>query len=129
LINPIKLQDPDHVERLFTDCAILHNIFLDNDGIDDWENRMKKAKFQGNENTIDVNYLSINQSQLMDDIIYNEEGMNLPSSYSTDLHLDFNSNDQNDREMTFRLRTLIQHFFIAKEKKEIKKLKKFRPIV
>jgi hypothetical protein len=99
----------------------LHNILLDYDGIDDWENRMKKAKFNGNEDTIDLNYVSIHQSQLMDDMLYNEEGMDCPASDSTDLHLDFHSNEQTGREM--------MHFFIEKEKKEIKKLKKSRPIV
>jgi hypothetical protein len=129
LINPIELQDPDHIEHLFTACAILHNILLDYYGIDDWENRMKKAKFNGNDDTIDVNSVSIHQSQLMDDILYNEEGMNCQSSDYTDLHLDFYSNDQTDHEMTLCLRTLIQRFFIAKEKKDIKKLKTFCPII
>jgi hypothetical protein len=104
-------------------------MLLDYDGIDDWKNRMKKAKFNGNDDTIYVSCVSIHQHQLMDDILYNEEGMHCPSSDSTDLRLDFHSNMQTDHEMTFRLRTLIQNYFIAKEKKEIKKLKKFRPIV
>jgi hypothetical protein len=34
-INPNELQDPDHIERLFTACAILHNIPLDYYWIDD----------------------------------------------------------------------------------------------
>jgi hypothetical protein len=55
LINLIELQDPDHIERLFTDCAILHNILLDYDGIDDWEKRMKKAKFNGNDDATELN--------------------------------------------------------------------------
>jgi hypothetical protein len=129
LINPIEHQDPDHIKRLFAACAVLHNILLDYDRIDDWENRMRKAKFNGNNDTIDLNSVSIHQNKLMDDILYSDEGMNCPSSDSTDLHLDFHSNERTDHEMTFRLHTLIQKFFIAKEKKEIKKLKKFRPIV
>jgi hypothetical protein len=124
LINPIELQDPDHIECLFTACAILHTILLDYDGVDAWENRMKKDKFDGNDDALNLNSVSIHKTQLMDDILCNEEGMNLPSSDSTDLHLDFHSNEQIDREMTCRLRTLIQHFFIVKENKEIKKLKK-----
>jgi hypothetical protein len=72
LINPIELQNPDNIERLFTPRAILHNILLDYDGIDDLENRMKKAKFNGNDDTIDVNSVSIHQIQLIDDILNNE---------------------------------------------------------
>jgi hypothetical protein len=97
--------------------------------IHNWENRMKKAKFNGNDDTVYLNSVSIHQSQLMDDIIYNEEGMNCPTYDSTDLYLDFHSNDQTDREMTYHIHTLIQYFFIAREKKEINKLKIVRPIV
>jgi hypothetical protein len=93
LINLIELQDPDHIERLFTACAILHNILLDYDGIGDWENRIKKAKFNSNTYKIDLNFVSIHHSQLMDNILYNEEGMNYPSTDSTELHLDLHSNE------------------------------------
>jgi hypothetical protein len=90
---------------VFTAYAILHSIILDYDGIDNWENRRKKTKFNDNDDTIYLNSVSINQSKLMDDILYNEEGMNCPASDSTDVHLDFRSNEQTDHEMTFRLRT------------------------
>jgi hypothetical protein len=110
-------------------CAILQNMLLDYGGIDDWENRMKKAKFDGNGDTVDLNSVSIHQHQLMDDILYNEEGMIFPASDSSDLHLDFHSYEQTNREMRQCLHTLIQHFFIVKEKKEINKLKQFQPIV
>jgi hypothetical protein len=45
LINPLELQDPSHIERLFNACAVIHNILLDYDGIDSWEARMKIATF------------------------------------------------------------------------------------
>jgi hypothetical protein len=96
LINHIELQDPDHIERLFTASTILHNIILDYDGIDDWENRMRKAKFDGNDDTVYLNSISIHQSQLMDDILYNEEGMTCSASDCTDLRLDFHNNEQTD---------------------------------
>ena len=127
LINPIDLQDPDHSEILFSACAILHNILLDYDGIDDWEVRMKKAKFVATDDTFDLTSVNFHQSRVMDDILYSEEGMNAPSVDFPCLFLDFHSNPQTDREMTHRLRSLIQHFFIAKEKKEIRKLKKIHP--
>jgi hypothetical protein len=39
LINPLELQDPSHIERLFNACAVIHNILLDYDGIGNWEAR------------------------------------------------------------------------------------------
>jgi hypothetical protein len=97
----------------------LRNILLDYDGIDDLENRMKKAKFDGNDDTMDLNSVSIHQRKLMDDILYNKEGTNWPSSDSTELHFDAHSNEQTDREVTHHPHCLIQHFFTMKEKKEI----------
>jgi hypothetical protein len=51
-------------------CTILHIILLDYDGIDDWGNRMNKAKFDGNDDTVYLNSVSIHQSHLMDNIMY-----------------------------------------------------------
>jgi hypothetical protein len=45
LINPLELQYPAHIERLFNACAVIHNILLDYDGIDNWEAYMKKQGF------------------------------------------------------------------------------------
>jgi hypothetical protein len=42
LMNPLELQNPSHIERLFNDCAVIHNILLDYDGIDSWEAHMKE---------------------------------------------------------------------------------------
>jgi hypothetical protein len=125
--NPIEIQDPDHIERLFAVCAILHNIFLDYDGIDDWEVRMKKAKIVATDDTFDLDSVNFHQSRLRDDTLYNEEGMNYPSADCPCLFLNFHSNEQTGREMTHRLRIFIGHFFIAKEKKEIRKLEKNPP--
>jgi hypothetical protein len=100
----VELQDPDHIERLFNACAILHNILLANDGIDDWENRMKNARFDRKYDSFDISSVNIHQSQVMDDILYNEEGANVPSADFPPHCLDFHSNAQTDREMTSRLR-------------------------
>jgi hypothetical protein len=128
LINPLQLQDPSHVDRLFNACAVLHNMLLDYDDIDDWKNHMKKARFNASDDTFDVTYVNIQHSQMMDDILFNEVGANSP--YFDAAHnvrfLELHSSEQSDREMNFRLRSLIQHFFIAKEKKDIWKLKALR---
>jgi hypothetical protein len=60
--------------------------------------------------------------------LFNETGENRPSGDAAhDVRfLELHSSVQSDRDMNFRLRSLIQHFFIAKEKKKIWKLKKFR---
>jgi hypothetical protein len=65
---------------------------------------------------------------MMNDILFNETGDNRPPSDAAHnvRFLELHISVQSDREMTLRLRSLIQHFFIAKEKKEIWKLKKFR---
>jgi hypothetical protein len=56
----------------------LHNILIDYDDSDDWEVRMKKAKFDATDDTFDLNSTNFHQSQLTDDILYNEEGANAP---------------------------------------------------
>jgi hypothetical protein len=128
LINPLELQDPSHIERLFNACAVIHNILLDYDGIDHWEPRMKRATFFVEDDTFDATSVNIQNSQMMDDILFNETGENGPSRDAAhDVRfLELHSSAESDREMTHRLRSLIQHFFIAKEKKEIWKLRKFR---
>jgi hypothetical protein len=72
--------------------------------------------------------VNIQNSQMMDDILFNETGENGPSRDAAHnvRFLELHGSAQSDREMNFRLRSLIQQFFIAKEKKEIWKLKKFR---
>jgi hypothetical protein len=59
-------------------------------------------------------------------ILFNEAGANSPSSEAAHgvRFLEMHSSEQSDREINFRLRSLIQHFFV-KEKKEIWKLKNF----
>jgi hypothetical protein len=128
LINPLELQDPSHIERLFNACAIIHNVLLDYDGIDNWEALMKRATFSVEDDTFDATSVNIQNSQMMDDILFNETGENGPSRDAAHnvRFLELHSSAQSDHEMTFRLRSLIQHFFIAKEKKEIWKLRKFR---
>jgi hypothetical protein len=128
LINPLELQDPSHIERLFNVCAIVHTILLDYDGIDNWEARTRRATFSVHDDTFDATSVNIQNSQMMNDILFNETGENRPSRDTAhDVRLlVLHSSVQSGREMTFRLRSLIQHFFIAKEKKEIWKLKKFR---
>jgi hypothetical protein len=74
----VELQNIDHIERLFSDCAILHNILLDYDGIDDWENRMKNDRFDRKYDYFCISSVNINQNQVMDDTLYNEEGDNAP---------------------------------------------------
>jgi hypothetical protein len=124
----LELQDPSHIERLFNACAFIHNILLDYDGIDNWEAHMKKTRFSVDDDTFDVMSVNIQNSQMMNDIFFNETGENRPPSDAAhDVHfLELQSSVQSDREMTFRLRSLIQHFFTAKEKKEIWKLKTCR---
>jgi hypothetical protein len=122
LINPLELQDPSHIERLFNTCAVIHNILLDYDGIDNWEACMKKARFYVDDDTFDVTSVNIQNSQMMNDILFNETGENRPPSDAAhDVRLlELHISVQSDRDMTFRLRSLID------EKKEIWKLKKFR---
>jgi hypothetical protein len=128
LINPLELQDPSHIERLFNACAVIHNILLDYDSIDNWEACMKRATFSVEYDTFDATSVNIQNSQMMDDILFNETGENGPSrdaAHNVRL-LELHSSAESDHEMTFCLRSLIQHFFIAKEKKDIWKLRKFR---
>jgi hypothetical protein len=89
---------------------------------------MKKTIFSVNDDTFDVTSVNIQNSQMMSDILSNETGENRPSGDAVhDVRfLELHSSVQSDRNMTFSLRSLIQHFFISKEKKEIWKLKKFR---
>jgi hypothetical protein len=124
----LELQDPSHIESLFNACAVIHNILLNYNGIDNWEARMKKARFSVDDDTFDVTSVNIQNIHLMDDILFNETGENRPPSDAAHYmcFLELHSSVQSDREMMFRLRALIQHFFIAKEKKDIWKLKKFR---
>jgi hypothetical protein len=65
--------------------------------------------------------VNIQNSQMMSDILFNETGENRPSGDAAhDVRfLELHSSVQSDRDMTFRPRSLIQRFFIAKEKKEI----------
>jgi hypothetical protein len=128
LINNLELQDPSHIEILFNAFAVIHNILLDYDNIDNWEACMKKARFSVDDDTFDVTSVNIQNIQMMNDILFNETGENIPPSDAAhDMpFLELHISVQSDRGMIFRLRSLIQHFFIAKEKKEIWKLKKFR---
>jgi hypothetical protein len=128
LINPLELQDPIRIERLFNTCANIHNMLLDYDDIENWEAHMKKAMFSAADDTFDITSVNIQNNQLMDDILFNEAGANSPSSDADHdvCFLELHSSAQSDCEMTLRLRSLVQHFFIVQEKKEIWKLKKFR---
>jgi hypothetical protein len=36
LKHPIRLHDPEQIQRVFTTCCVLHNILLDYDLYDDW---------------------------------------------------------------------------------------------
>jgi hypothetical protein len=125
LINALEFQDPSHIERLFNACAVIHNILLDYDGIGNWEARMRRATFSVPDDAFDVTSVNIQNSQMMNDILFNETGEKRPSRDADhDVRfLELQSSVQSDREMTVCLRSLIQHFLIAKEKKEIWKLK------
>jgi hypothetical protein len=127
LINPLELQDPAYIERLFNACAVINNILLDYDGINNYEGCMKKTRFSDADDTFDVMSVNIKSSQMMDDILFNEVSANIPSYEAAHdvCFLSLHSSEQSDCE-TFRLRSLIQHFFITKDKKEMCKLKKFR---
>jgi hypothetical protein len=76
-LNHVELQDPDHIERLFNACTILHNILLEYDGIYDWENRMKNARFDRKYYSF---YVSSVNNRAVEDILYNEKCANAPSA-------------------------------------------------
>jgi hypothetical protein len=116
LINPLELQDPSHIERLFNACTVIHKILLDYDGIDNWEARMRRATFSVHDDTFDVTSVNIQNSQIMNEILFSETSENRPSRDAAhDVRfLELHSSVQSDRDMTFCLRSLIQHFFIAK---------------
>jgi hypothetical protein len=121
IINPIDLLDPCHIERLFITCCILHNMLVDHDGMDDWNNRIKKAVFNEND---DIIYLSsVGTSSIIDDILYNGEDDTEPGPNHIIKLADIYSNVQTGQEMTHRLQNLIQHFVFAKENSQLYKLK------
>jgi hypothetical protein len=98
-------------------------MLVDHDGMDDWYKRMKKAVFNANDDTIDLSYVNVGISSIIDDIMYNEEGGNEPGPNHIIKLADIYSNVHTDQEMTHRLQNLIQHFFVAKEKSQLSKLK------
>jgi hypothetical protein len=73
---------------LFNDCAFIQNVLLDYDGIKNCEACMKKARFSVDDDTFDVTSANIQNSQLMDDILFNGR------------FIEFHSSDQSDRDMT-----------------------------
>ena len=40
LKNPIRIHHPEEIDRLFVTCCVLHNIILEYDGYDNWEEAM-----------------------------------------------------------------------------------------
>jgi hypothetical protein len=86
---------------------------------------MKKAVLNANDDTVDLFSVNVGTSSIIDDIMYNEEGDNEPGpNHIIKLAYIF-SNVHTDQEMTHRLQNLIHHFFVAKEKSQLSKLKKF----
>ena len=51
LKNPIRIHHPEEIDRLFVTCCVLHNIILEYDGYDNWEELMLE-----NDECINVQY-------------------------------------------------------------------------
>ena len=47
LKNPIRLHDPCQIDRLVVTCAVLHNLLLDHDGVDDLEEDEVEVEYNG----------------------------------------------------------------------------------
>jgi hypothetical protein len=69
--------------------------------------------------------VQVSRHRMMDDILYNHDGKNAPGPNHTNKYEEYYANDDTDHAMTHHLRNLINHYYLAKEKKEIRKLKKW----
>jgi hypothetical protein len=113
---------------MFGACCILHNILLDHDGLDNGEHRRCRCRCRLSrcaEDTVHLTAVQVSRHRMMDDILYNREGQNAPGPNHTNKYEDYYANDDTDHAMIHRLRILIKHYYLAKEKKEIRKLKKW----
>jgi hypothetical protein len=118
--------DPSKIEKMFGACCILHSMLLDHEGLDNWEHRMRRRRFtRCLEDTVNLTAVQVSRHRMMDDIVYNHDGKNAPGPNHTNKYEEYYANDDTDHAMTHHLRNLINHYYLAKEKKEIRKLKKW----
>jgi hypothetical protein len=80
------------------------------------------------EDTVNLTAVQVSHHRMMDDILYNHDEKNAPGANHTNKYEDYYANHDTDHAMTHRLRNLIKHYYLEKEKKEIRKLKKWNNI-
>jgi hypothetical protein len=76
-------------------------------------------------NTVNLTALKVSRHRMMDDILYNHNGKNAPGPNHTNKYEDYYANNDTGHAMTHRLRNWIKHYYLAKEKKETRKLNKW----
>jgi hypothetical protein len=86
---------------------------------------MRRYRFtRGVGYTVNLTAVLVSRHCMTDDILYNHDGKDAPGPNHTNKYKDYYDNDDTDHVMTHRLRNVIKHYFLAKEKKELRKLKK-----
>jgi hypothetical protein len=95
-------------------CCILHNIILDHDCLDNWENCLHMYRFKRSLYTVNISAVQVSYHRMVDDILYNHDGKNAPGPYHTNKYEDYFANDDTDHAMTHRLRYFIKHYYLAK---------------